>query len=80
MNEKVLSEVMAIVADVAEVGVEEVRPEVTLRELGIDSLGGLRIVADVERRYGIVIPEAEIGKIRTMQDILTLVERHSPTD
>lgn len=80
MTEKIRSEVIAIVAEVAELPVGEVGAGATLRELGIDSLGGLRIVADVERRYKIVIPETEIGKIRTMQDIFALVEKHSPPE
>jgi acyl carrier protein len=78
MTDEIKKEVIAIVADIAELPVEEVRPGATLRELGIDSLGGLRIVADVEKKYRIVIPEAEIGKIRTMQDIFALVEKHAP--
>jgi acyl carrier protein len=80
MDERIRQDVIAIVADVAEVEAGEVRPDATLRELGIDSLGGLRIVADVEKRYGIVIPEAEIGKIRTMPDIFALVEKYSPKE
>lgn len=78
MTESIHEAVRAIVAEVAEMSVEEVSPEATLRELGVDSLGGLRIVAEVEKRYGIVIPEAAIAKIRSMQDILALVDAHSP--
>ena len=80
LTDKIRDEVTAIVAEVAELTAEEISPDSTLRELGIDSLGGLRIVADVERRYGIVIPEAEIGKIRSMPDIMALVERHTPQE
>ena len=80
MTESIHEEVRAIVADVAEMSVEEVSPDATLRELGIDSLGGLRIVAEVEKRYGIVVPEASIAKIRTMKDVLALVDAHSPKD
>ena len=80
MTDAIRSEVIAIVAGIAELPVEEVRADAMLRELGIDSLGGLRIVADVERRYGIFIPEAEIVKIQSMQDILALVERLAPPE
>ena len=78
MTDKVREEVVAIVAEVGELSVDEVGPASTLRELGIDSLGGLRIVAEVEKRYGIVIPEEEISKIRSMSDIFALVEAHPP--
>jgi acyl carrier protein len=78
MTDKVREEVVAIVAEVGEISVADVLPGSTLRELGIDSLGGLRIVAEVEKRYGIVIPEEEITKIRSMADIFALVEAHPP--
>ena len=80
MTDAIRSEVIAIVAGIAELPVEEVRADAMLRELGIDSFGGLRIVADVERRYRIFIPEAEIVKIQSMQDILALVERLAPPE
>ena len=73
-----VSEVVSIVAGIAEVAVEQVSPEARLQDLGLDSLDGLRIVAAVEKRYGIVIDEAEIGKIRTMPDIIRLVQRYAP--
>ena len=80
MTDRIRSEVIAIVADVAELPVEEVTAEKTLRELGVDSLGGLRIVAEVEKRYGIVIDESEIGKIHSMVDVLALVDANTPPE
>jgi acyl carrier protein len=67
-------DVIAIVAEIAEVEPAQVGAEATLESLGIDSLDGLRIVAAVEKRFDIVIEEAEIGRIRTMPDIFALVE------
>lgn len=71
------AEVIAIVAEVAELEPHEVAQDARLEDLGIDSLDGLRIVAAVEKRYGLVIEEAEIGKIRTMPDILAIVRRYA---
>ena len=70
--------VIEIVADIAELEIEEVSPDATLEDLGVDSLGGLRIVAAVEKKYKLVIDEQEIMKIRTMPDVFSLVERHLP--
>ena len=64
-----------LVADVAELEPHDVTPDARLEDLGIDSLGGLRIVAAVEKKYRIVIDEDSIGKIRTMTDVLNLVRR-----
>ena len=63
-----------IVAEVADVPVESVSPDALLADLDIDSLRGLRIVAAVEKRWGIVVNEEAIGRIRSMGDIFALVE------
>lgn len=77
MDDKLTQEVIDIVAGVAELEPAEVAADARLEDLGIDSLGGLRIVAAVEKKYRIVIDEAAIAKIRTMPDILDLVRQHS---
>jgi acyl carrier protein len=71
-------EVIEIVAEVAEVDPAEVSPNARLEDLDIDSLDGLRIVAAVEKKYGIVIDEAKIAAIRTMPDITALVREYEP--
>jgi len=65
-----------MVADIADLPVEKISRDSVLADLDIDSLRGLRIVAEVEKRYGIVIPDSEIGKIRSMQDIFALIDKH----
>jgi len=75
--EQLTREIVEIVAEVAEVEPREIAADATLEALDIDSLDGLRIVAAVEKKYGIVVPESEIGKIRTMPDIIELVRRHA---
>ena len=79
-REKTIREVIEIVAEIADLPVEEVGPDATLEELGIDSLNGLRIVAAVEKRFGVNIPDEEIGKIRTMPQIFALVDTHPPEE
>ena len=79
-KERIRQEIMEIVADVADVPPGEVSASASLEELGVDSLRGLRIVAQVEKRYGVVIPEEKIGLIRTMEDIFRLVDEHAPAE
>jgi len=79
-REKTIREVIEIVAEIADLPVEEVAPDATLEGLGIDSLNGLRIVAAVEKRFGVNIPDEEIGKIRTMPQIFALVDAHPPEE
>jgi acyl carrier protein len=70
----VRTQIMQIVADVADVPVDRVSPDAMLADLDVDSLRGLRIVAAVEKRWGIVVNEDAIGRIRSMRDIFALVE------
>jgi len=77
-TEEIREEVRQIVARIAELPPEKVSAEATLESLGVDSLNGLRIVVEVEKRYGVVIPESEITKIRSVQDIFALVDAHAP--
>jgi len=79
-REKVRKEVIAIVAELAELEPSEVAEDATLEELGIDSLNGLRLVAEVEKRYNINIPDEAIGKIRTIQEVFALVDAHEPEE
>ena len=74
LRDDVRTQIMEIVAEVADVPVEKVSPGAMLADLDIDSLRGLRIVAAVEKRWGIVVNEDAIGRIRSMGDIFALVE------
>ena len=76
-EDQLMQEVVAIVAEIAEVDAAEVSPTARLEDLGIDSLDGLRIVAAVEKRSAIVIDESRIGGIRTMADIVSLIREYA---
>lgn len=78
LTERLTQEVIEIVAGIAERDPGQVSATASLEELGIDSLDGLRIVAAVEKRYGIVIDEAQINAIRSMTDIVALIREYAP--
>lgn len=49
--------------------------EARLREdLGFDSLDQIEILMDVEKEFRIRIPDAEVEKVRTVGDIIELVD------
>jgi len=73
-RDEIRRELLQIVADVAELPVEQVHPDAKFADLDIDSLRGLRIVAEVEKKYRVVISESEIGGIRSMADVFALME------
>ena len=63
-------EVKKIIADITEVPVEKLTPDADFfKDLGIDSLKAIEIVAAFEKKYRIIIPEKDIPNIRTLKQI-----------
>lgn len=48
------------------------------RDLGIDSLDILQLTAQLEKRYKLRIPEADIKKLDDLGGIMTAIERNWP--
>lgn len=56
-----------IVAEVAEI--DDVPDEVLFKDLGIDSMMAIEIVADVERTYQLSIPEDELQDLTNLNAV-----------
>ena len=70
----ILKEVIAIVAEILNKKVEEIKVESKLVEdLGSDELDNTEIVLALEDKFGIVISEEEQDKLVSVQDIVNLV-------
>ena len=65
-QEDVLSAVLE--AEVLE-DISELRTDIKLTDQGIDSLGFYNILLVLEERYGVKIPDQDIGKLDTVADI-----------
>lgn len=61
------------VIDAAELDVEELAPEEDLVELGLDSLAGLEIAVNIEKKYQIKIPPAIYEEMTTVKRIAEIV-------
>jgi acyl carrier protein len=71
-------EIKKMVSDIAEKPIEEIKDDARFAEdLGIDSMMALEIVATIEKKYKIVIPEEEIPNIRSLHNVYDLLERLS---
>jgi acyl carrier protein len=54
---------------------EQLVPEARLVEdLGLDSLDAVELAIAVERKFNIDVPEDELAKLKTVADMLALVE------
>jgi acyl carrier protein len=64
-------EVKKIIADITEVPVEKLTLDADFfKDLGIDSLKAIEIVAAFEKKYRIIIPENDIPNIRNLRQVL----------
>ena len=73
--EDIKKEIKKMVSDIAEIPEEEIKDEARFAEdLGIDSMMALEIVASIEKKYKIVIPEEKIPIISSLQNVYELME------
>lgn len=61
-----------IISEVSEV--EEIPDETPFKELGIDSMMAIEIVAEVERTYKLTIPEDELQELVNFNAVYAKVE------
>lgn len=73
---KVKEEVKAKVSEIIEIAEDKLKDDSKfVDDLGVDSMMALEIVASIEKKYKISIPEADIPKIRCLNDIYELLEK-----
>jgi acyl carrier protein len=69
-------EVKKMIADITEVPVEKLTPEVDFfKDLGIDSLKAIEIVAAFEKKYRVIIPEKDIPNIKNLRQVLEYIKK-----
>ncbi len=71
-NQELREKLRAIVAEVAEI--EEVPDGTPFKDLGIDSMMAIEIIADVERQYKIKVPEEELVQVTDLDSVVKLVQ------
>jgi acyl carrier protein len=65
-------ELRALIAEIAEK--DEIPDDVSFKDLGIDSMMGVEIVAAIERKYQVKIEDAELEQVTTLNASMALVE------
>jgi acyl carrier protein len=66
-------ELRALIAEIAEI--DEVPDDASFKDLGIDSMMGVEIVAAIERKYQVKIEDAELAEITTLNSSMALVTK-----
>lgn len=70
-------EIRQLVANILEREAAEIDADAQLVEdLGMDSMMALEIVASIERKYRVKLPEAELANVKTLQRVIELAKRY----
>ncbi len=76
-KELLVQEIKEILSRILETEPENIQPESRfVEDLGMDSMMALEIVASIEKRYKITIPEQDLPKFKTLKDILNLLDKY----
>ncbi|MGB8329317.1 MAG: acyl carrier protein [Polyangiales bacterium] len=73
MSDTLKDELRQIIAEVTEV--EDIPEDTSFADLGIDSMMAIEIVADVEKKYDVVISEDELGELINLKAVYDKVKQ-----
>ncbi len=73
MNGQVKEELRELICEIAEV--DALPDDTHFKDLGIDSMMGVEIVAAIERKYQIKIEDSELQAVSTLNSSFDLVSR-----
>ena len=71
-------EVRSLVSKIIKIPEDKIDPNVNLfYDLGVDSLLGVEILASLDKKYNLDIPEDKLRSIKTLNDIIALTKQLS---
>ncbi len=74
-SEKIKEEIRQIIVKIAEIPEKKITDKARfVEDLGMDSMMALEFVASIEKKYKISVPEGEIPKIQSLQDIYGILK------
>jgi acyl carrier protein len=68
-------QIARIISKAAMIDPSQVRPEMKLSELGIDSLARIECVLSIEDAFRVEIREDDLWRLRTVQDVIDSVQQ-----
>lgn len=75
--ERLSAEIKHLIAEIIEVPEEEIEGTASfVDDLGVDSLMALEIVAAIEKKYRIQIPEEKLQQVKTLNDTIALAQQY----
>lgn len=65
-------ELRSLIAEIAEI--DDIPDDKEFKDIGIDSMMGVEIVAAMERKYQLKVDDAELAKVTTLNNCYALVQ------
>ena len=70
-------EIKSLISTISEIPQEQIdETKDFFKDLGIDSMKALEIIASIEKKYKIIIPEEEIPKITNLNAVYSFIEEY----
>ncbi len=73
MEETQIKKMKSIIVDKINCKLEDVVPEASFEDLGLDSLDAIELIMAFEEEFSVEIPDEEADKIKTVGDAITAV-------
>ncbi len=73
MSNPMKEELRALISEISEM--DDIPDDVSFKDLGIDSMMGVEIVAAIERKYQVKIDDAELTSVTSLNASMALVEQ-----
>lgn len=70
-NSELAAKVISIISESMLIPLEDITESSSFEELGIDSLGGLTIVGELEEAFDVVIPNEQALQITNINEVIT---------
>ena len=75
-TKKTSEEVIAMLAKQLNKKIEELTPDKRIKEdLNADSLDIVELIMNIEEKYGITVPDEAAMEIKTVQDLISFVDK-----
>ena len=73
-HDEVVAEVRGVIADHTDNASDITEATELVADLGIDSLGVMEVVADIEDKFDMTIADAELREVATLGDVVRAIE------
>jgi acyl carrier protein len=75
MADSMEKDILKLVSEVIEIPEADIKPEADFaNDLGVDSMKAIEIVAAVEKKYKVLVPEKDIPGIRTLNGVIEMIK------